>query len=124
MSDDRTYLRSLGFTVGERGRFSKEMLEALKNRDKAETDSFINDMNEAFGLPPRPEPVREAQELYGLTKDGHKVGFIICSSCADHMMWCECPQGITAPDNVAYLAGVSKDIAILHPRMVQLTTSI
>lgn len=116
---DREYLRSLGFTVGERGRFSKEMLEALKNRDKAETDSFISDMNEAFGLTPR-EPVREAQELYGLTKGGAKVGFIMCSACADHMMWCECEK-ILAPDNVAVLTGAAKDLARLHPRMVQLT---
>lgn len=31
--DDRSYLRSLGFTVGDRGRFSKEMKEALAKRD-------------------------------------------------------------------------------------------
>jgi hypothetical protein len=29
--DKREYLRSLGFTVGERGRFTAEMMTALKD---------------------------------------------------------------------------------------------
>ena len=70
---DREYLRSLGFTVGERGRFSKEMLEALANRSKTETDEFINGALESVGLPPQTQQ-RPAQELYGLTKHGAKVG--------------------------------------------------
>ena len=119
---DREYLRSLGFTVGERGRFSKEMLEALANRDKADREELMDGMYESLGLPVRPTPVREAQELYGLTKDGAKVGFVMCSLCADHMMWCECPDGILAPDNVAVLKGAAKTIARLHPRMVDLMT--
>lgn len=31
---DREYLRSIGFEVGERGRFSTEMKEALKDRTR------------------------------------------------------------------------------------------
>ena len=37
--DDREYLRSLGFTVGERGRFSKEMKAALAKRDGVDPDA-------------------------------------------------------------------------------------
>lgn len=37
--DDREYLRSLGFTVGDRGRFSKEMKAALATRDGVDPDA-------------------------------------------------------------------------------------
>lgn len=120
---DREYLRSLGFTVGERGRFSKEMLEALANRDKADREEMLDGMYESIGLPIPPTPVRDAQELYGLTKNGAKVGFVMCSQCAMHMSWCECPQGVLAPDNVAVLTGAAKDLARIHPRMVPLTVT-
>lgn len=114
---DREYLRSLGFTVGERGRFSKEMLEALANRDSNDVINEINNIDI-----PVATPTREPQELYGYTMGGAKVGFLICSACANHMMWCECPNGVMAPDNVSILEGAAKDIAILHPRMVHLTS--
>ena len=117
--NDRDYLRSLGFTVGERGRFSKEMLTALASRSEQESDSLEYDM---IGLPAKIGPVREHQELYGYTINGNKVGFSMCSRCADHMIWCECPNGVMAPDNVMTLDEGSETIATLHPRMVQLTT--
>ena len=117
---DREYLRSLGFTVGERGRYSKEMLEALANRNTAQIQDDMDTVTDYLNLPRR-TPVRDAQELYGLTRGGHKVGFIMCSRCADHMMWCECEK-ILAPDNVMVLAGAAKDLAEIHPRMVQLMT--
>ena len=69
---DREYLRSLGFTVGERGRFSKEMLEALANRSKTETDEFINGALESVGLPPQTQQ-RPAQELYGLDRKSTRL---------------------------------------------------
>ena len=37
--NDREYLRSLGFTVGDRGRFSKEMRAALAKRDGVDPDA-------------------------------------------------------------------------------------
>ena len=37
--NDREYLRSLGFEVGDRGRLSKEMKAALANRDGVDPDS-------------------------------------------------------------------------------------
>ena len=121
MMTDREYLRSLGFQVGERGRYSKEMLEALNNRNVRETIDEMNGVRESLGLPPQ-TPVRDAQELYGYTLEGNKVGFIICSACANHMMWCECPNGVMAPDICATLGGAAKTIATIHPRMLQLTT--
>jgi hypothetical protein len=38
------------------------------------------------------------------------------------MIWCECDY-ITAPDNVAALGGVAKDLAKLHSRMVELVSN-
>lgn len=118
---DREYLRSLGFTVGERGRFSKEMLEALAKRDRDDVIEEINDLRRKMDLPTM-SPTREPQELYGYALSGARIGFIICSACANHMMWCECPNGVMAPDNVSILDGAAKDIAILHPRMIHLTS--
>ena len=37
--NDREYLRSLGFEVGDRGRFSKEMKAALATRDGADPEA-------------------------------------------------------------------------------------
>lgn len=118
---DREYLRSLGFTVGERGRFSKEMLEALANRNSAQAQEDMDAVTDYLNLPRR-EPQRAAQELYGLTKDGYKVGFIMCSGCAEHMMWCQCEGGVVAPDNVFTLTGAAKHIAQTNPRVLSLTT--
>lgn len=115
---DREYLRSLGFAVGERGRYSKEMLEALRNRDANDTADEMNDVRSRLNLPIK-TPMRDAQELYGNTLEGNRVGFIMCSRCAEHMMWCECPDGVMAPDICATLTGAAKTIAILHPRMLQ-----
>jgi hypothetical protein len=48
--NDREYLRSLGFEVGDRGRFSKEMKAALASRDGVDPDA--------------PEPEYGAQEKF------------------------------------------------------------
>jgi hypothetical protein len=117
--NDRDYLRSLGFTVGERGRFSKEMLTALAARSEQERDDLIADAYDHLNLPAPREPVREAQELYGFTKGGSRLAFITCSSCGEHMIWCECEK-IVAPDNVMVLHGAAKELAVIHPRMLQL----
>jgi hypothetical protein len=98
------------------------MLDALNNRKNAQIQDRMDDINDSLNLSPR-IPVRVGQQLYGLTKDGHKVGFIMCSRCADHMIWCECDK-ILGPDNVAMFTGAAKDLAELHPRMVQLMTTI
>jgi hypothetical protein len=114
--NDRDYLRSLGFTVGERGRFSKEMLTAIASRSDTKTDNPVSVMK----MPAA--PVRERTELYGFTRGGARLAFITCSSCGEHMIWCECEK-IVAPDNVMVLHGAAKDLAVIHPRMLQLITA-
>lgn len=86
--DDREYLRSLGFTVGERGRFSSEMLEELAKRDKQPTPQEI--------FNPK-TPLREARQLVGYDNEGHKIVFTLCAKCLEHMVWCECARGVHAP---------------------------
>ena len=93
------------------------MVEALANRDKEDSEDYINSVLSSINLPPR-EPVRDAQELYGYTVGGYKVGFIMCSSCSEHMIWCECPDGVMAPDNVAAVDKRYSSLVRLHPRMV------
>lgn len=110
----REYLKSLGFQVGERGRFNEPMKTALR---KAEEDGMKFD--DPASTPVKKQPVitiktekirahipeqkvmREARELFGLTADGFKVGFILCSNCNQHMIYCNC-SGIYAPSVVKY----------------------
>jgi len=108
----REFLRKKGFKVGERGRFNDAMKSAISAAEESgiEFDTPI---------PPQKRPIleiklekirasipeqkvwREARELYGYTKEGAKVGFITCSSCHQHMIYCDC-SGIFAPSVVAY----------------------
>jgi hypothetical protein len=96
------------------------MLEALNTRNVRQTVDEMNGVRESLNLPIHVQQ-RDAQELYGMTRGGSKVAFVTCARCAHHMIWCECPK-ILAPDNVMVLAGVAKDLAEIHPRMVQLMT--
>ena len=100
--NDRDYLRSLGFTVGERGRFSADMLAALAARDSDDAEFDLREEVEVNGLDPiiATTPTRPARTLYGFTAEGSKVAFVMCRQCADHMMWCECPGGVLAPSIV------------------------
>ena len=105
----RDYLRSLGFTVGQRGRFTPEMLTALANANM-EFDNTPQVKGEVISVEETPlaypeiksERVREPRSLYGFTREGHKVGFVLCFSCSQHMMYCKCAKGVTAPSIVAY----------------------
>lgn len=102
----REYLRSLGFKVGERGRFTPEMLTALKNAEikfdgnKTVVESVEVDVLDYPQI--KSTKMRESRTLYGYTVEGHKVGFQLCFSCSQHMMYCECKRGIKAPSVVAY----------------------
>jgi len=87
--NDRAYLRSLGYQVGERGRFSTEMKDELAKRD------WQPSVQEVFK--PEVKPEREGRQLYGYDKEGNKIGFVICHRCAQHMVWCRCSQGVHAP---------------------------
>lgn len=104
--DKREYLRSLGFTVGERGRFSAEMQTAIASAGM-NFDSPLKKSHDPVEVevirphvPPQ-EALRKAKQLYGYTSEGHKVGFITCRRCSYHMMYCNCKQGVLAPSIVS-----------------------
>jgi hypothetical protein len=87
--NDRAYLRSLGYDVGERGRFSTEMKDELAKRD------YKPSVQQLFK--PEVTPQREGRQLYGYDKEGNKIAFVICHRCTQHMVWCRCSQGVHAP---------------------------
>lgn len=125
--NDREYLRSLGFTVGDRGRFSSEMKAALASRDgvsdsedvpKYKSTDRLADGRYATersnGLPSlvRPSIVRRDAKSYKVTLvDGMVIACYTCSSCKDHVMYCECEDGPHPPtyleaDEIASWAAV------------------
>jgi len=106
--DKRDFLRSQGFKVGERGRFNDAMVNAIK---EAESNGTIFDQKaipkskktysfeEIIPDVPKQERLRASRQLNGFTKFGHKVGFITCSNCQSHMVYCPCDK-IYAPSIV------------------------
>ena len=103
---EREYLRSIGFNVGERGRYSEAMRQALIDSGK-----IFNQTKKAILMPefvkseikPHIKPtvkMREPRELYGYTAEGKKIGFVMCSECSMHMVYCACSGGIKAPSYV------------------------
>lgn len=112
--DKREYLRSLGFTVGERGRFTPEMLSALEHYEEPELplkiafvecfpDNITNQVNQERAL-------REPRTLYGYTREGKALGFVLCFSCKSHMMYCTCEGGIVAPPQI--IATKEKEVRV------------
>ena len=61
--DDREYLRSLGFTVGDRGRFSKEMKAALANRDGVDPDAPESEYGAQDRFPDGPYRIERSNGL-------------------------------------------------------------
>lgn len=104
----REYLRSLGFRVGERGRFTDEQKTAIATFSGVFDDDIkplktekIKSFKPVKGIPTLPAQTRqrEARTLSGYTKDGYKVAFVMCAACSQHMIWCECSQ-VQAPSIV------------------------
>jgi len=101
----REYLRSLGFTVGERGRFNDIMKIELAKYDGVFDDDIkplkTNKIKEykpmAAPVMHKQKRVRENRMLTGYTKEGYKIGFDGCLRCHQHMVYCQCPGGITPP---------------------------
>lgn len=111
----RDYLRSQGFRVGERGRFTDAMKTCLAMYDgvfeedikplKLEnlgkiTKKKENKHNQRHIAPDAPK-VREYRVLTGLTEFGTPVGFDGCVHCGLLMTRCQCPEGIYAPKIVS-----------------------
>jgi len=104
----REYLRSLGFRVGERGRFTDEQKTALATFDGIFTDDIkpLKLDKLKTDIPAKPTASlpkqyrqREARQLSGYTKEGYKVGFVMCAACNQHMIWCGCEK-VLAPSIV------------------------
>jgi hypothetical protein len=114
--DKREYLRAHGFSVGSRGRFSKEMLKVLE--DYVE-DTTIDDSNPDYTVIDGPEEtltlvtqseypslikndpvIRPARILKGFTSEGYVLSFVSCSDCHNHMIYCSCAGGVKAPSSV------------------------
>lgn len=110
----REYLRSLGFRVGERGRFTDAMKTALAMYDgtfEEDIKPLQLDKLSEFGprkrkkkenkhnqvFPPDSPKVREYRVLEGLTEFGTPVGFDGCTRCGLLMTRCACEPGIYAP---------------------------
>lgn len=107
----RDWLRSQGFQVGERGRLSPAMLTALEDYPGEESSGAIYDDVEVIVHDPQyftdtREKIREPKTMYGLTREGKKVPFVLCFSCNEHMMFCECEGGIKPPPNVLKIVEV------------------
>ena len=99
----REYLRSLGFQVGERGRFNDIMKIELAKYDGIFDDDIkplkldkIKEFSNTKKSAAETRRSREARQLSGFTKEGYKVGFVNCAACNEHMIWCQCDQ-VTAP---------------------------
>ena len=84
--DKREYLRSLGFEVGSRGRFSLEMQEALKNyteEPRVENKPFPKVKN----TPKRTDGIRYyTAELH----TGQIIKFDTCATCKETVVFCHC----------------------------------
>ena len=95
----RDYLRSLGFNVGERGRFTDAMKHAIESYDGT-FDEPNSQKEHKLGTPWIPyssTPVRPSFALVGWTKWDTEVRFTGCMKCKAHMIYCICPEGIQAP---------------------------
>lgn len=88
----REYLRSLGFRVGERGRFTDAMKTELSKADIVFDDDKTSKRSQTHPKPASQERVREARQLFGYTKEGYKVAFITCAYCHQHMVFCQCDK--------------------------------
>jgi hypothetical protein len=109
--DKREYLRSLGFTVGERGRFTAEMMTALKDYQEeggklegrtGKREDGLPEVEPCVIIPhiPPQRPVRNPKTLVGRSREGYKISFILCFDCHQHMMYCTCEGGVKAPSSV------------------------
>jgi hypothetical protein len=93
--DKREWLRSKGFDVGNRGRFSAEMLEALKEYDNGSTDgapvASLQQVLKKFVM-------RDATAYVAVTNQGTTVACGYCAICHESVMYCACIDGPHAPD--------------------------
>jgi len=100
----REYLRSLGFTVGERGRFSEEMQQALKDYTEPTVDN--SPKPKVKNTPKRTDGIKVyTAEMH----TGQIIRFDQCADCKDNVVFCHCsnpqPPSWLAPEVASYRAG-------------------
>lgn len=97
----REYLRSLGFEVGSRGRFSAEMIEALKQYPGESVSDPLNDLlnqplNEDGTLPGKivfkinPPRTDGVTTYTAVLNNGITVRFDTCPQCKENVKYCYC----------------------------------
>lgn len=121
----REYLRSIGFQVGERGRFNDAMKIALASADIIFDEDNVNlklDIIKKTKLDKQKQREvkiqvsnrhREPRTLSGFTREGVKVAFVNCNKCKEHMIFCGCVEGVHSPSIVTY----SKDSLVFVPQV-------
>lgn len=102
----REFLRSLGFEVGARGRFSAEMLEALKDYTEPEDIDTPPVMPRVANTPKRTDGIKVyTAELH----TGQIIRFDMCADCKENVVFCHCtnpqPPKWLAEEVASYRAG-------------------
>ena len=104
----REFLREQGFTVGERGRFSADMLKALADAGidpKAKGDAAPKAPR--VSRSPKPKPVAKtapqvrvrSKAKFTAVSGGIRLVYDMCfnKSCNQHATFCNCPNGPAPP---------------------------
>lgn len=95
--DKRAWLKERGFQVGERGRFSAEMIEALKEYDNGSADGAPVASLEAVIKKSVSVVMRDATAYVVITNQGLTVACGLCSTCNETVMYCACSNGPYPP---------------------------
>lgn len=125
--NDREYLRSLGYKVGDRGRMSAHMKQLITDRHGGDEPPVANENDNQYksmdkmadgrwaiersnnlpNLVKQSVVMRSSNSYQATLIDGLKIGVEFCSNCKDHVMHCQCEDG---PHPPRYLN--KKDIAV------------
>lgn len=127
MVTKREWLQQQGFTVGKRGRFSKEQLDALSNADVVFTDGGVITADSgavvvAPKVKPEPgwvyygevaRPDLPSAYIVGWTRNNkqHKQRWEICYECSYSIKFCICPRPTMAPWMIDRAAVVLDSVA-------------
>lgn len=95
--DKREWLRARGFEVGNRGRFSAEMLEALKEYDSGSADGAPVASLGRLSARSTSVVMRDASCYIAVTNSGNSVACGYCATCHESVMYCACSDGPHSP---------------------------
>jgi hypothetical protein len=98
--DKRAWLRQRGFDVGNRGRFSAEMLEALKEFDNGGGDATPVASLDKIIAKSSSVVMRDATAYMALTNDNLTIACGMCSECHEFVMYCQCVNGPVPPKHL------------------------